>query len=87
MIPLWILTALAGLIVGMVYAWWANKHARKQPIRRLNRPAVEEITGLLERRKHVRAVKLLRAATGLAPIDARNRISTWNADEERGSAA
>lgn len=87
MVPLWAQTALAGLLIGMAYAWWAHKRAKKQPIRRLNQAAVAEISGLIERRKLRRAVRLLRAGTGLSPIDAHERIASWDTDAERQAAA
>lgn len=87
MIPLWVWTALAGLAIGIAYAWWSHRHARKQPIRRLNHAAVTEISGLVERRKYRRAVNLLRAGTGLPIIDARRRIADWDVEAERRAAA
>jgi len=85
MIPLWLWTAFAGLAVGMVYAWLAKKKVAAAP-KRLTPAAVEEITALVENKKSVRAVKLLRLNTGQSLLHAKNRIDDWRPDEERAAS-
>ena len=86
MFPLWIWTAVGGLGLGMIYAAWANKQVRKRPVKPLSGRTVDEITGLIDARKHVRAVKTLRAHTGITLLDAKNRIDDWRPDEEHEAA-
>lgn len=89
MIPLWVWTAIAGLAVGMAYAWWEKRKARNRPASqaaKLKLAAVEEITALISDKKQVKAIKLLRLNTGLSLLDAKNRVDDWRADEERLAA-
>lgn len=89
MIPLWLWTAFAGLAVGMVYAAWTarqNKTRASTQPKRLTLATVEEITALVDDKKPVRAIKLLRLITGQSLLDAKNRIDDWRADEERDAA-
>jgi len=86
MIPLWLSTAFAGLAVGMAYAWLAKKKVAAAP-KRLTPAAVEEINSLVEKKKSVRAIKLLRLNTGQSLLDAKNRIDDWRPDEERAAAS
>ncbi|MGZ5407061.1 MAG: hypothetical protein ACXWX1_04820 [Aeromicrobium sp.] len=85
MIPLWLWTAFAGLAVGMAYAWVVKKKVAAAP-RKLTPAAVEEITALIEDKKTVQAIKLLRLNTGNSLLDAKNRVDDWRPDEERAAA-
>lgn len=89
MIPVWLLTAFAGLAIGMGYAWWEKRNTKKKPLiaKRLTHAAVGEITDLLASGKQVRAIKLLRMNTGLSLLDAKNRVDDWRPDEEYEAAS
>jgi len=89
MIPLWLWTAFAGLAIGMAYAWWEKRNTRNRPASqaaKLTLGAVDEITALIQDKKQVRAIKLLRMNTRLSLLDAKNRIDDWRPGEERDAA-
>lgn len=83
--PLWVWTAIAGLGVGGLYAFVASKRDARKP-KTLTRDTVDEITALVEARKSVKAIRLLRTNTGATLLDAKNRIDDWRPDEERQAA-
>lgn len=88
MIPLWLWTAIGGLAIGMLYAWWEKNNVKKRPLvaRRLGLGTVEEITALIADRKQVKAIKVLRVSADISLLDAKNRVDDWRPDEEREAA-